>query len=399
MTIHQRVHLTHRRSSSRLWNGKLLSVPLVAAALCVLSSPARALEVRDDDDHFLKLKGYLQPQYNLTILNGKNNASVGVHDDKTGVQQNFSIRRARLLFLGKVHKNVGFFVGTLTANIGHAPKYDQKPATVIADAWLQGDFGKQLRINFGLLKMPFSRHCIQGGGGLHGLDYHGFFLNRNTAVGPNAAGKTVFSVGGVPTRDTGVMLRGILAGNMFEYRMAVTDGIQPNGRNHAGRFTGRLAFNAFDADPAFFYKGIYFNKKKMLQVGFSFDMEPGVGGEKHDALYAAFAGDVFADLPIGKNELVSNVSFYHYGKGTSRPEGNGMWGDLGVRFGKIEPLVAMEWYKPSKGDNGKRTVVQAGLNWWIKGHTANLKGQFGMLKANGGTKWGNTVTVQGQFMF
>jgi len=200
--------------------------------------------------------------------------------------------------------------------------------------------------------------------------------------------------------------------NKMDYRVALLDGIEyiprdpdattpvePINKNDNLRLVGRVAYNVFDPEPGYFWAGTYLGAQKILTFGVSFDIQPGVGGEDGESLYSAFAFDAFADIPMGKNGIVSTLNFYSFSAGGAIPEGHGLWADFGYRFDKIEPLIAFEWYFPSEGDAGKRSAILAGLNWWIHGHNVNIKFQFGTEKVNGVDDWANTAIIQGQLLF
>lgn len=357
--------------------------PLVTGAalagILLGTTAAHALEIRDDENHYVNIRGYLQPRLSLAI-----------DGDDDSVQQDFYVRRVRLLLSGKVHENLGFFVGTLTSNIGQADT--QSSPTIIGDAWVEGDFGKTFKLDAGLLKLPFSRHGAQGGGGFHGMDFHGSFLLRNVGA-PNANSSRL-----PPHRDLGVMARGLVLDEMLDYRLAVVDGVAPNEHGDYPRVVGRIGVNFMDSEPEFFWKGTYLGQRSILSMGVSFDVEPGVGGTSGDDTYYALAFDALADIPFGKNGLVATVNAYYYGPGGVIPEGVGVWADLGYRIRKIEPLVEFEYYTPSDEGN-ERIGVFGGANYWIKGHAANVKLQVGAVDVETQKDWATEILMQGQVMF
>jgi hypothetical protein len=78
----------------------------------------------------------------------------------------------------------------------------------------------------------------------------------------------------------------------------------------------------------------------------------------------------------------------------------GAWGEVGFRlFGHYEPLFAVEWYEPKGGVKGERLSLIGGFNWWIKGHTFNIKTQYAATKVNGSDDWSHILTLQGQVFF
>jgi hypothetical protein len=357
----------------------VLSVCLV----CFVGS-AKAAKVTISDDAFLDIHGFAQPWLYVPID----------HEGKDpSIVTDFYLRRVRLLLGGQVAPNVKFFLGTLNCDMGKDG--DMSSRTMIADAWVEFVLADCCRIDAGLLKLPFSRHMQQTGAKLHGIDFHGTFLN---------------TCGGISHRDMGVMARGLLSEDRVDYRLAVLDGVEYEkvisptdtvviNEDDMPRFVGRIAYNVFDSEPDYFWAGTYLGSKKVLTFGASFDVQPGVGGDEGDELYYALAIDAFADIPMGENGIVGTLSSYYFGPGGVVPEGQGLWADFGYRIKKTEPLVAVEWYEPKDGDMGKREVILLGLNEWIHGHNASVKLQFGVQRLNGADEWTKTAIAQTQVLF
>lgn len=355
---------------------KLLSVVAVFGFLLGFAANANAAKIPISDTSFLDIHGYIQNWLFMPM------------DQGPSLKTDFYLRRVRLLFTGQITPKIKFFIGTLNGDMGKDGNMTSR--TMIADAWMEFTLSESLTINAGLLKLPFSRHMQQTGAKLHGLDFHGAFLKR---------------YGGIGHRDFGVMARGLLFNKKLDYRIALVDGLEyapgvpaVNKKDNL-RIVGRLGYNVFDAEPGYFLAGSYLGTKKVLSFGVSFDLQPGVGGNTRDDLYSAIAFDAFADIPMGENGIVSTLNIYSFGAGGMVPKGSGMWIDFGYRIKKIEPLIALEFYSPANGNAGKRNTILGGINWWIHGHNANIKFQFGTEKLNGADKWTKTATIQGQIFF
>ena len=358
---------------------------ILAAAVCLLcfTADARAAKIKISDSAFLDIHGYMQNWLHMPF------------DQGPSFKTDFYLRRVRLLFSGQIAPNVNFFIGTLNGDMGK--NGDMSSRTLIADAWMEFVIGDYLKINAGLLKLPFSRHMQQTGAKLHGLDFHGSCLKR---------------YGGIGHRDMGIMARGLLSNKKIDYRIALLDGREyapgnpdatppkpDTNKNDSLRLVGRVGYNVFDAEPGFFWAGTYLGTKKILTFGASFDIQSGVGGENGDELYSAFSFDAFADIPMGKNGIVGTLNFYSFGAGGMVPKGHGLWADFGYRIDKIEPLIAFEWYSPNEGNAGKQRAILGGLNWWVHGHNVNIKFQFGAENLNGADEWTKTAVIQGQLFF
>lgn len=355
---------------------KLLSILAAAGFILGFTIDAQAARIPVSDTAFLDIHGYLQTWLYMPM------------DQGPSLKTDFYLRRVRLLFSGQVAPKVKFFIGTLNSDMGKDG--DSTSRTMIADAWMEFTVSDALIINAGLLKLPFSRHMQQTGSKQHGLDFHGTFLQR---------------YGGISHRDFGVMARGLLANKHIDYRIALVDGLEyapgnpARNKNDNLRMVGRLGYNVFDPEPAFFWAGSYLGTQKVLSFGVSLDLQPGVGGKSGTDLYSAVAFDAFADIPLGENGIVGTLNIYSFGAGGAVPKGSGMWADFGYRIKKIEPLIAYECYTPANGDMGRRRALLGGINWWLHGHTANLKFQYGAEKLNGGSGWVKTAIVQAQIAF
>ncbi len=362
---------------------KLFAVLTLFVCLFCFTSNAGAAKINISDKAFLNINGFVQTWMHMPI------------DQGPSLKTDFFLKRVRLLFAGQIAPKVNFFIGTLNGGMGQDGNMTAR--TLIADAWVEFVVADYLKINAGLLKLPFSRHMQQTGAKLHGLDFHGSFLQR---------------YGGIGHRDMGIMARGLLSDKHIDYRLAILDGIEyapgnPNAvfpvpaknKNDSLRIVGRVGYNVFDPEPGFFWAGTYLGTKKVLSFGASFDLQPGVGGDNGDEFYSAFAFDAFADIPMGKNGIVSTLNFYNFGPGGALPKGCGLWADFGYRINNIEPLIAFEWYAPSEGDVGKRQAILGGVNWWMHGHNVNLKFQFGSVNVNGADKWTKTADIQVQVFF
>ena len=355
---------------------KSCSILVTVGFLLIVATNANAAKIPISETSFLDIHGYMQNWLYMPM------------DQGPSIKTDFYLRRVRLLFSGQIAPNVKFFIGTLNGDMGKDGNMSSR--TLIADAWMEFTLSESLTINAGLLKLPFSRHMQQTGAKLHGLDFHGAFLQR---------------YGGIGHRDFGVMARGLLLKKKLDYRIAVVDGREyapgdpVTNKNDSLRLVGRFGYNVFEAEPGYFWAGSYLGTKKVLSFGISFALQPGVGGITGDELYSAVAFDAFADIPMGENGIVSTLNVYSFGAGGMIPKGSGLWIDFGYRINKIEPLIALEFYSPAEGDAGKRNTILGGVNWWIHGHNANIKFQFGTEKLHGADKWTNTAIIQGQIFF
>lgn len=354
----------------------------MAFALTAFSSPAAAVKLDAGEDMFLNLNVLMQPQLGVTY---DGNASDTTAD--------FRIRRMRLLFGGQVSKWFSFFMETDSPNLGSQGRWN---GFIVQDAFVSFNLHESFNLAAGMILAPFIHQARQSAVSLHTLDYHVPLIKFPKQ------GHQIW-------RDMGVEARGIIAGKL-DYRIAITNGV-PGTADDIPRFTGRIAYNIFDPEPGFFYGGTYLGKKRVLAIGATFDMQPDAllfdaTGQPtgDDYTHYAFGGDLFWDLPLkGDRRVSGQVAFVYYGNDDNPDAGMGVLADIGYAFGVWEPILAVDWFKPEGADDltGQFLGIHAGLNWWVKGHNANIKLDIGLIKA-AGLEFGDAsvvTTLQTQMFF
>jgi len=299
---------------------------------------------------------------------------------------------------GQLTDMVNYFAETDIPNFG---KYnDWSPNIFVQDAWMEINPAPEFQLDVGMLLLPFSHQGMQGATSLNAVDYH-------TKLIKYPAQKV--------WRDIGVMIRGLLFENVLEYRLAITDGVQPNTtsktmgtgdeaykmptdpRNPKSwpRLTMRLTLNAFDPEggatvAGFFYKGANLKEtpdgivssKKVLAIGGSIDWQRGVNvlmkadddgnlsvDDSKD--YFAANADIFADIPLSADKLLAltgQVDFYFYDNGNRNKalfykatdnkdlaglySGIGIASELGVRYSALEPIICFDWFNSTQMAKG-----------------------------------------------
>jgi hypothetical protein len=137
---------------------KLLLIFVAGLCLFSFTTSAQAAKIKISDTSFLDIHGYMQNWLYMPL------------DQGPSIKKDFYLRRVRLLFSGQVAPNVNFFIAALNADMGKDGNMSSR--TLIADAWKEFVISDYLKINAGLLKLPFSRHMQQTGAKLHGLMIH-----------------------------------------------------------------------------------------------------------------------------------------------------------------------------------------------------------------------------------
>jgi len=316
---------------------------------------------------------------------------------------NLYIRRARILLGGKISARGSFFMETDQPNWGKGGDWS-KSNFLVQDAYLSFDLHQSFKVAAGLVLIPFIHNAAQGATSLHTLDYHSELVKYPTGSH-------------IVWRDVGVVVRGLLASKRIDYRLGITRGVSDgfevikatatapavvSSTRSVPRFSGRVAFNFFQPEEGFFLGGTYLGSKKILSIGAAFDVQPGVWGT--ETAYYGVGGDIFVDLPIGGNRRLSGqLNLVHYGAKSNPERGIGLCFDLGVAFGRWEPIIALDWYRWNKATNfnDQSLGLHAGLIWWMIGHNVNLKLDLGWLKPIGWSmsKVNTVVTLQPQHLF
>jgi len=335
----------------------------------------------------------------------------------------FFLRRARIILAGNVNEWVHFFYETDNPNFGQDG--DFKKAFFTQDAYVDFQFAKEFCVAAGLILLPFTHHTRQSAASLNTLDYHNMFSGGEYGL-----------VTSHVWRDVGIEARGFFA-DKLEYRLGVYNGLRgptttpgdkaalPGAKalnpDDLPRFVGRVAVNLFDIEDAFFYGGTYLGAKKIVTVGFGADIQPDATYDEKGnlATYSAMSADLFVDWPLNdKMEVTGQVAGVWFDRGQKvnldlntqalsyldiAGTGFGMFGDLGFRYGAFQPTIGGERFA-SDVDGKDFMNYRGGLNYWIKGHNANLKLEYAALgteKPNrqGEFDYASQITLQGQLLF
>ncbi len=363
---------------------------LLLGALAVLPAAAMAAD-KPATPPPLSVRFLFQPQLQFTEDDAP---------DKTSWGKDAFLRRTRVILSGALTDRVTIFVDTDIPNFGKGGNFSG--SMYIQDAYLDvlllKDSGlvNQLHLAGGLILLPFSHNDRQSAATLNTLDYHVADI-----LFPAASQKV--------WRDTGIEARGLFWNNRIDVRLGVFRGIRgsaadanPVNPKDSPRFTGRAQFNVFDAEDAFFYGGTYLGAKKILSFGAGFDAMTG---------WDALTLDAFLDYPLRADlEAVAQANYFRYRPGTGptaldAANGDGFDVEAGLRWKSLEPVISFEMFDPK--DQALRPADYArnwrfGLNWWVKGHTLNLKAEYARLGTKdslGTSKSRGQVTVQAQVFY
>src|SRR6185436_4237931 len=179
-------------------------------------------------------------------------------------------------------------------------------------------------------------------------------------------------------RDTGLQAKGYLFNKKLEYRAGVSQGMRDT-PNRELRYTARVQYNFFDPETGFFYTGTYLGKKKVLSIG---------GGVEHQHDYKGYATDVFFDYPVKGGAITTQLDLIRFDGGdflrTLKDQRSTLF-EAGYLIGKtnIQPIVQAS--KRSFAGNGgvDENRFGAGINYFIKGHNANVKAIYNRIDLDG----------------
>ena len=290
--------------------------------------------------------------------------SAGTSDPNLdGRSQNLFLRRFRILFGGTLGEDFEFFFETDNSNLGKSTGAKTGTGMILQDAVLTYKASKNVRIDAGLLLVPGTHHGTQGATTLLGADYGTYAFSQSVPM-DNTGG-----------RDTGLMVRGLLG--KLEYRVGAFQGKRaPQVNNqvvasrNSLRVAGRAQYNFFDVENGLFMAGTYLGKKKILSIGASHDRQD---------TYRSTSVDAFLDWPIGQDTLTIQANYVAWDGGTwaSLPKQKTTFAEASYRFGgtQLAPYFRFEGRRMDQpvAATPDESRVGAGLSWWFKGHTSNLK--------------------------
>jgi hypothetical protein len=243
-----------------------------------------------------------------------------------GYQQNFKIRRVRVIMAGNLAKNVSFFFQTDNPNMGQSTGTSTK--AINTGFLVQDAFGEwhpfsndMFVVDFGKMLMPFTRNSLQSTSSHLSLDGGTWTFLQSAPLTGDAG------------RDVGLQLKSYLVNDHLEFRAGLFDGLRaPANSAGAGsrnpyRFVARAVYNIFDTEKGYVPVGTNLGKKRILAFGAGYDSQGGYESPSTALLpsgdgYKAYGGDIMVDLPVGSGEMkdgksafTAHVDYIHYDGG------------------------------------------------------------------------------------
>jgi hypothetical protein len=367
--------------SNSLFQRTLLSVMTCGLMLALVPAPASAqLQIKNED---VTIKFGIQGQFWADWTQDATAASAG----SQGYQQNFYLRRARLMMGGNIGDNITFFFQTDDPKLGITPK-NLASGFVLQDAWMGYQVNKYLQISGGEMLIPFSRQGLQSTLSFYSVDISAVSTVNNTALQQSAL------------RDMGFQGRGYFFNDKLQYRGGLFEGERDsNGRNSL-RETLYMQYDFFDAEKEYAYAGTALGKRKILAID--------AGADKQSS-YRAYSANIANDTPVfGGDEVGFNLQYLHFDgreKFTAVPDQNNFLAEAAylVHKTKLQPFARWETQRFVAAVNNTKDInrVGGGVNYYIRGQ--NLKWTFQCLRAlpqNGSTiRPSNEFTVQMQAFY
>lgn len=333
-------------------------ITVVAAAMAVVGAAAGP-KVQISDDSWMQFA--FLGQINATRTDG------------ASPENDFFVRRARIILSGQVMEGVQFFAETDSPNFGkHGVDAQVKMQDLFVDLRLPVVTNHYVKA--GLILLPFSFESRSGASTLLGHDFNAEVLKL-----PNA----------FVWRDIGAELHGSFLDQRIAYFVGVFDGYDESGgtKNPDAdvRLTGHLAVNLLGKAET----GWFFNQCRLGKAGDYVSIGAGVDRQNKatssvSALPEGAASpapapeiidsenwvvDLQSGFEVGGVGLTLNAAWYEWDNALF--QGNTAFVETGVLLaGRVMPVAKYSWQDPDTGATAEDYTV--GLHVFGKGH--NLRG-------------------------
>ena len=333
-----------------------------------------AIEVPTGTEDFtLRVEPLLQPRIQVDWDGPPGAAAPSGH-----ANIDFFIRRARLLVRGTAYKDFSFGINIVAVRVGERGNLNVTP--FLQDAVVGYAPASEVHVEMGLLLMPLSHAAVEAAGYSSSIEGVGGILLYNNAR---------------QLREIGLQLRALLFGQRIMLRGGFYEGarntnapgtpaLNPDGVPLVG---GMIRWNLAGEDTAYAYSGIYLDERTRVSIGVGGQYQPQSGAVRAGSAayddYLALAADLFADVAVApRMEAILSVGGYrfNYGAGNAKT-GYGTQGEVGFRWGLVEPQANFYWFNSDTKKNSYLKVA-AGLNVFLHGHHAKIQAEFASIIAN-----------------
>lgn len=352
---------------------------ILSVAVIVLLLPAMAfsMEVYKQDDISLNIGWWGQAWYQY--VSDMDTDNDGVVDDTLN---DFLIRRCYFYIKGTVTPELSFFLHLAGDKLGMDEINDSSgdglgSGIALRDGWITYKLlGNDLMVQVGRMYVPFTRN--------YGTTSTKAMLTADLDWGQAGLRSGIFYPSTIG-RDDAITLWGNVLQDKLQYRLMVGDGEEDDVKNPDDnmRFAGRLSYNVFDPETAWFNAETYLGKKHVLALGAGFDFEQDlmIGGTEDD--YTAWTVDLLYDQPLSNGDSVtlalSYIDISHCANGVSwtdfsaGDDGNLISAKAGYYFGNnigpgnLQPYAQIQNISSDEDGDDDTLIYGAGLNYYIKG--------------------------------
>lgn len=365
-------------------SSKIALMAGVAAGLLASAPSWAGAKLKIDDESMIDLGFRVQ---SLMIQREVDLDGDGSWDDDT----DFRVRRARLRAKLDVNQYISAFIQTEAADDEGGTGSDMR----VIDSWINLKYNNWLQLQSGQTMAPSSRQTTTSSGAMMTIDRPGI-NTKNLTWGTRSTYRFATSTlsqtdaglrGDNAVRDVGAVLwgTGSFSDTMhLKYYAGMFDGVQDADTDDNNlRFTGRVQFNMFDAEPGYYNLSTYLGGKKTLGFGASYDMQDEVANNTLSggtADYEFWSVDAFMDWPLGPGSLTveaaySDLDLDRFDEEAAQAQGNGWYVQAGYYINKWQPWVEYEEWDGDafSGDFGNYSQYRVGVSYFFKGHNANVK--------------------------
>jgi hypothetical protein len=376
-------------------------------AVLLVSSRVLAVDVRTGTEDFtLSVDGDLQFR-NEYVYGGPPPTTTSGPAPSGNVNVDFFLRRASLAARGTAYKYLWYYVKLETGRFGARGNYSS--ASLLQDVVVGFIPVPHLYIEGGFLKTPLSRPALDSSPQNNSLEGVSDIL-----LYPNARAQ----------RQTGAQVRGLFVDERILIRAGAYEGARngvsggntatpttpPVNPNGVPLIAGMARYNFIGVDSGYTYPQIYVDGSSHVSAGVGGQWQSNSGSQK-DATslydYSALAADVFVDLAVPDDMealLILDGYRFDYGPGKAKT-GYGAHGELGYRWGFIQPQANFYWFNSDTKTNSFLKLA-GGLNFYIRAHRAKIQVEYESLIQNGVlpnhpnmTPWQRQFLVQAQIAF
>ena len=355
-------HAEQRRPSSRSTHslrGKVAHSVLSLALLAAAQSAYAGVELKISDDASVNLGVGLRTSYTSTERGAPNG---------TSRSSDFNLDNVRLYMSGQYGKVIKVTFNTERFGGPGAAGGDN---VRVMDAIAQFEFMPEFNLWMGRMLPPSDRANLYGPFFALPWSYPGVASNYpNLAVG----------------RDNGVMAWGKPFGGKLVYSLGLFEGHNKNAALSGGsdrlQFSGRLALNLLDAEPApEHYTGGWYGGKDLFTVGLATSRQSdGVGSATRKGSLNIWNADVLFEKKLASGVPTLEGAYYKYNLGAvdcGQVDGKSYL--LGaawlfpqqIGWGKLQPFLRHQKFNRSVSNTTSK-ATDLGLNYIIRGPNAKV---------------------------